>query len=318
MFRNSAAATNTGGWRAALGLAQSLRNEQVDSDESGEPGIPLSDRPEVVEALTTLLRESLASNSTLEEDFKHQEFLARTMGSLNGDELVMPVLAEVLKKNYPETQGEGDHRAVHKSALMALAMIAGRKFESRSGSPAEKPDEAATGSSAAGTMLETPTIDNAAVAEQLRLAAQDSDPSIRHLAAYVLGLVSGPDAIRQLRVMLLDGDRMTQANAAVALARNGQHDGVATFSRLLATAAEPMDRAEFAALSPEDQQRVLAEQSFEEPIILRNTIRAVGSLWNDISDEDRVQLTASLQKLADNHSAADIRLQARKLLDEAP
>ena len=64
--------------------------------------------------------------------------------------------------------------------------------------------------------IASPTIDNAAVLEQLRRAAQDPQPVIRHLAAYALANVSGPDALAQLRVMLLDGDRFVQA---VALCR---------------------------------------------------------------------------------------------------
>ncbi len=301
-------------WRAALGLAQVLRNEQL---ADGTDGTALADRPEVAEALTALLRESLASNATLDGDFKHQEFLARTLGSLNANDTVLPVLGEVLQKNYSEDQGEGDHRAVHKSALMALAMIAGREYERQTGT-----NEAATEISpaeddiVAGRELDSPTITDGAVLEQLRLAAQDPDPAIRHLTAFVLGLVSGPDAIKQLQVMLLDGDRMTRANAAVALARNGRTDGVETFGELLATAAQPMDRAEFVSLSAEQQQETLAMQKFEEPIILRNTIRAVAALWPQISEADRSQLATSLSQIAADHAATDIRMQARALLDD--
>ena len=78
-------------WRAALGLAQLLQNEQIYPPRDQEP---LAKNPLVVDSLTKLLSESLASTTNTDEDIRHQEFLARTLAALDADEKTLPVLAE--------------------------------------------------------------------------------------------------------------------------------------------------------------------------------------------------------------------------------
>ncbi|MCP4172838.1 MAG: hypothetical protein GY758_18920, partial [Fuerstiella sp.] len=76
-------------WRAALGLAQVLRNQQLapDTDE-----VLLARQPEVAVALAELLKESMESRSTNDKEVKNQEFLARTLGTLEADDIVLPML----------------------------------------------------------------------------------------------------------------------------------------------------------------------------------------------------------------------------------
>ena len=241
-------------WRSALTLAQILRNEELAGPTADTK---LADNPEVARALSQLLKESLDSKSNLEDDITHQEFLARTLGSIHVDDVTLPVLGTALSADY-ETE-------VRKSALMSVAMIAGRHFESDSDWQAAPSDEFDSFGTAPEEPLESSTIDNDEVMKQLQLAAQDADPAIRHLAAFVYGLVSGPKAIENLEVMLLDGDQMTRANAAVGLARNGSTAGVDTFIELLDAGANPMKREDFQSLSPEEQQEELANREFEQP-----------------------------------------------------
>ena len=103
----------------------------------------------------------------------------------------------------------------------------------------------------------------------------------------MLALVSGPEAIETLKVTLLDGDPMARANAAVGLARNGLTDGVPTLIELLQE---------------------------EQPVILRNCIRAAGSLWPKLSNEQQEQLSSIVKTLADSHEAADVRMEAKSLI----
>jgi HEAT repeat protein len=261
----------------------------------------------VATALANLLSESLASNSTLEDDIKHQEFLARTLGSIRVDEVTLPVLAEALSPDYDTD--------VRKSALMSLSMIAGQHFETKAQAKGHQPAEADEFGDALPEPLAEPTIDNEEILAQLRLSAQDEDPAVRHLTAFVLGLVSGPDAVQQLEVMLLDGDQMTRANAAVALARNGNAKGADTFIELLTEGAAPMDREAFQKLDPEQQQEALRVQNFEQPVILRNSLRAISSLWPRIPADQQAKLREVLPALAEDNAAADIRLQAGRLLE---
>ncbi|MDG2130093.1 MAG: HEAT repeat domain-containing protein [Fuerstiella sp.] len=290
-------------WRAALGLAQVLRNQQLapDTDE-----VLLARQPEVAVALSELLKESMESRSTNDKEVKNQEFLARTLGTLEADDIVLPMLAKALESD--------KNIEVRKSSLMSLAMIAGRKFEVQvqPDARADTADEIPT----LDTPLAAPTINEESVKQQLRLAAQDPEPAIRHLATFVLGLVSGPEAVEQLEVLLLDGDSMTRANAAVALARNGQVQGVPVLLAMLTDGMTDPGRDDFAKLAPEQQQLLLQHRQFEQPIILRNCIRAIQTLWPKIDEARQAELKAILSQISQEHSAADIRIQAHTLLNQ--
>lgn len=294
-------------WRAALGLAQVLRNQQI---TQGENETPLAQQPEVATALSDLLRKSLASNSTLEDDIKHQEFLARTLGSLDVDEVVLPVLAD--------SMSPGRTMDVRKSSLMSLAMIASRHFTKQ----AEALDTTVKKTLADGVpiyMLQEPlaeaAIDNEAVWEQVKLAAQDEDPSVRHLAGFVAGLINGEDAMQVLKVMLLDGDTMARANAAVGFARSGRTDGVAVLTQLLQEGSIEMPQEEFVKLSPEAQKQALSFRQFEQPKLLGTCLHAVDMLWEaKLTDEQRDELRPILKKLGTDSAAADIRLLANNIL----
>lgn len=293
-------------WRAALGLAQLLQNQNAQPDANG---LVLAEQPVLADALTDLLKQSLDSRTTLEDDIKQQEFLARTLGSLRNDSRVLPTLGYALA---PEWDLE-----VRKSSLMALAMIAGRHFEDRAASSgASVVDTGANGEPVymLDAPLEEPTITDESVLKALNVAAQDEQPSIRHLAGYVLALVSGEAAMEQLKLMLLDGNAMARANAAVGLARNGRTDGVPALIELLRDGAAEPDREQFQSLSQEEKQRVLGERKFEQPVILSNSLRAISSLWDRMTDDQRSEVLTIAQSLAENASAADVRLQSRALL----
>ena len=295
-------------WRAALGLAQVLRNQQIVPDDNGTP---LAKQPEVATALADLLRQSLASNSTLQDDIKHQEFLARTMGSLDVDEVVLPVLADSLS-----TDRTGD---VRKSSLMSLAMIASRHLTEQ----AEALDTTVKKSLSDGGAiymlqepLTQPTISDEAVWKQVKLAAQDEDASIRHLAAFVTGLINGEEAMQVLTVMLLDGDSMARANAAVAFARSGRTDGVPVLTQLLQEGSVEMPEQDFKLLSPEAQKQALSFRQFEQPKLLGTCLHAIDMLWKEkLSEEQREALRPILKRLGTDSTAADIRLLANSVLN---
>ena len=294
-------------WRAALGLAQVLRNQQIAPDENG---VMLAEQPEVAVALTDLLKESLASPSTGEDDIKHQEFLARTLGALNADDIVLPVLAQAMAADR-DTE-------VRKSSLMSVAMVAGRHFETHAqvAGVADKAGEEASGDLVYTLRepLPEPTITDVAVLAELKKAAQDEEPGIRHLAAYVLALVSGPDAIAQLKVLLLDGDGMARANAAVGLARNGSTDGVPALISLIDGCAQEPDREAFQKMTAEQQQTELRKRQFEHPVILSNCLRAADRLLDRVSSEEKGRLKAVVQQLLESDQAPNVRLQAKSLL----
>lgn len=295
-------------WRAALGLAQVLRNQQIRPDENGTP---LAKQPEVANALAGLLQESLDSNSTLEDDVKHQEFLARTLGAIDVDEVVLPALARAVSAD--------NNVEVRKSSLMSLAMIAGRKFAEQ----AEALDTTVQKKLSNGDPiymlaepLQKPSIENEAVWKEIKRSAQDEDPSIRHLSAFVTGLISGDEAMKVLTVMLLDGDVMARANAAVGFARSGRSDGVKILTQLLQEGTVEVSPAEFELLDEKAKKKALSYQQFEQPKLLGTCLHAVDMLWNEkLTGEEKETLRPILQKLADESGAADIRLLANSVLN---
>ena len=295
-------------WRAALGLAQLLQNEQIYPPKDQEP---LAKNPLVVDSLTKLLSESLASTTNTDEDIRHQEFLARTLAALDADDKTLPVLAEGMK--------DSRHIEVRKSSLMSVAAIAGRHFDETTGySAAVEAGSVAPSLSARRLPLTAPTISDSAVLEQLRRSAQDSDPVVRHLAGYTLGNVSGPDSLEQLRVMLTDGNRLAQANAAIGLARNGSADGVPTIIQLFTTSLKPFeyqpDPAAKDTAASDVLQQAEARHQIEESQVARNCLKAVADLWPQIDAENRASLAAVLRQVEQAFPAADVRQQAREVL----
>jgi len=295
-------------WRAALGLAQLLQNEQIHLPQDQEP---LAKNPLVVDSLTRLFSESLASTTITDEDIRHQEFLARTLAALDADEKTLPILAEGMK--------DSRNIEVRKSSLMSVAAIAGRHFDDVTGYSASVAAGSVVPSMSARRLpLTAPTISDSTVLEQLRRSAQDSDPVVRHLAGYALGSVSGPESLEQLRVMLTDGNRLAQANAAIGLARNGSVDGVPTMIQLLTTSLTPFeyqpDPATKGEVAPDAVQQAEARHQIEEAQVARNCLRAVENLWPQIDVENRTSLAAVIRQVEQTFPASDVRQQAGELL----
>lgn len=297
-------------WRAAHNLYVLLQN-----DRHADPNAVdrLSSRRDVAEGLTGLLNESLDSPAS--EDVKkinHQVFLARALGSLEAEDLVLPALARAMNARQDPD--------VRKSAMMSLMLIAAKHFAERTGS--ESLPDNVTGpdlsplQSSVPLPLSTPTITNEDVLSELSGAAQDSDASIRHLAAYALGLVSGSSAIEQLHVLLLDSDQSTQVNAAIALSRNADLGGLPTILRVLQEGAVPLSPEQFTELPKAEKEEAMAALLFDQSTALVNCLTAVCRLWDQIPDENRPDLKSAIQKLEEGHASPGIRLHASAVLRE--
>ena len=292
-------------WRAALGVAQLLRNEEISPPTEREP---LARHPLVVDSLTELFSKAIASTSPTDEDIAHQEFLARTLGSLDADEKTLPVLAEATKDSHTVE--------VRKSALMSIATIAGRHFDVATGykpSSGEKPVE---GVAVRKVPLEKPTISDPATVTQLKICAQDPLPVIRHLAGFAIASVGGTEATEQLKLMLLDGDRFARANAAVGLARNGSTDSIPPMIELLNESLQPFNAQPVQGKSEAEQR--LAENTFqvEQPQVVRNCLRGISDLWNTADATQKAELKAVVEKVAADFFAPDVRIQANELLKQ--
>jgi HEAT repeat protein len=74
---------------------------------------------------------------------------------------------------------------------------------------------------------------DASVVPKIEPLFESSDPGIRKIVVYALGALPGTDQVRTLETALQDSVADVRWNAAVALARKGNHDGVPVLKQML-------------------------------------------------------------------------------------
>jgi HEAT repeat protein len=252
-------------WRGALGLAQVLKADQ----ERGESGQHLASNRELAQTLADVLVAELKSgNSSSDEEFNYQAFLARTLGLFDLPEVVAPALENAM---------DGDHdREVRKNAIGAVAVMTDRMATAGAGEPNQRLEQAVEAVSA------------------------DSDPLIRQLGAYTLGLFPQENARDRLAVLLEDPDADTRINAAIALARQKDARGLGVFRDILeraATGAEPGSTDEY-----------------EQFVALKNCLTAIERLAPTLSEDDRQMLVPLVEPIANAYREPKIRVAAQTAL----
>jgi HEAT repeat protein len=191
-------------WRGADGLARLLQNDQ----QLGDAGQHLAANPEIARALVELFDEGLKRHTQRDDDLKQEAFLARTLGLLDSNKLVLPALERGM-------QAEQD-REVRKNSVASIAVIAGRATDAHH------------------------AIDDADVVKELITASSDSDKLIRDVSTFALGLIPTDASKDRLKVLVSDADRNTRVNAAVGLARQSSTAGFPVFKNVLQSAtADP-------------------------------------------------------------------------------
>lgn len=267
-------------WRAALSLAQMLRADQQPGTESGR----LARNPKIAEELSSLLRKELQSSSRAEEDLKHQVFLTRTLGFLDSPETVLPVLREALQSDQA--------REVRKNALVAVAQIADR-------------------ARGRARQLDRPEL----IHDVIRVST-DGDPLLRQVGAYTLGLIPGEPSRQRLEVLTDDPDGKTRINAAIGLARQDSTAGLPVLRTVLAEAAETEDLPLLADGAGEEKRRQARESRFEEFLVVKNAVKAVGVLQEELTPAQRREFRDLLQPISEDYPEARIRLEARDTLQK--
>lgn len=262
-------------WRGALGLAQML---QADATADGQR---LAENRDVAAELATLLDDSIGKASAGEDDLKQQEFLARTLGLVDVDDLTIPALRDALQP--------GEDSTVRKNALASLATIANRRHEQ--GVP----------------------FDDSVVIDDVIAATDEQESMLRHVATYALGLMQSQAASQRLEVLLEHPDRMTQVNAAVGLARHGSTAGLPVFESVLIDAQTADD---VVVTAPSAEQTAESAQVFEEALMLSNTLKAISQLSGELSDSQRRQIVQKLNSLANDYPQPQLRVEALELLNQ--
>lgn len=263
-------------WRGALGLAQML---QADATADGQR---LAENRDVAVELAGLLEESIGKASASEDDLKQQEFLARTLGLVDVDNVTLPALESALQPEEDET--------VRKNALASLATIANRRHE-------------------AGAEF-----DDSAVVEDVIAATYEQQPMLRHVATYTLGLFESPAATNRLEVLLEDADRMTQLNAAVGLARRGSTVGLPVFAEVLADAQSSPQTLQTEPPPQGPSADAGQSRAFEQSLMLSNTLKALEELSGAMSVEQKQRFAERVAPLADAYPQPQLRIEAGEVL----
>lgn len=257
-------------WRGALSLAQML-----DADANlGDKGQKLATNPEVAAALTELFVETRKISPRDEQTESQVEFLAKALGRLDRPDVVFPVLLDAVADEDP---------LLRKHGLTGLVMIAGRALEQ--GKP----------------------LSGAEIVDPIIAISNSNDPLDRHQAAFILGLLSSPDAEERLTVLLQDADLMTRANAAIGLARHKSTLGLPVFESVFAAAvAKP--------IAPETVKDEAGGQAyFERSLLLKNCLHAVDVLSAELTADERARLSKLLEQVADATKDAQLSIDSREL-----
>jgi hypothetical protein len=131
-------------------------------------------------------------------------------------------------------------------------------------------------------------LEHADLEETLDRLAGEDDAAIRMQAAYALGQLGTPGAIKRLELMVDDADLDTRANAAIALAHRGNAAAVPTLAELL-------DLDELLQITAEKNGDAVPSKLvvFVEP-----ALGAVQSLARKNPGADLTPVTVALEKLA--------------------
>lgn len=272
-------------WRAALGLAQMLKSDL----SRGEEGQGLNSNREIATDLSAMLEERIGAllpgdEEDREKALKHQEFLARTLGLMDVPDVVIPVLQKAMDEKHDSQ--------VRKNSIASLALIAGR-------------------SEAAGKPIESDD-----VVDSLITATNDDDVLIRQMGTYGLGLVKNDAATGRLKALLSNADQNTRYNAAIGLVRRKSSAGISVFREVLTNAAKPADQDKISKMDEDQLGDYTSRKQFLEPVMLINTLKAIGDLNGQLTDEQHTEMVGLIQPIGKSYPNAEIRVNAEKVLQE--
>jgi HEAT repeat protein len=131
--------------------------------------------------------------------------------------------------------------------------------------------------------------------------AQDADAGIRKMVVYALGALPGTEQLTTLRTALQDDTADVRWNAAVALARKGNHDGVPVLKQML-------DRA----YVEQTVKRDVRQDTDEDPIadVIISGLRAAATL----NDETLRPSVTALSRTDRSLKVRDAAIEALKVM----
>lgn len=261
-------------WRGANALANVVR---ADSDRGAESQ-KLAANKEIAKELANLLHDLLKQKSTDQELVTQQLFVVRALGFLDSHDYIFPPLMEAAQPTH-ETFVRAD-------AVKAMAIISSRASEHGH-----------------------PITDEDVIARVIEVST-DEDPLLRQVAAYSLGLFAGDASGQRLRVMTEDPDLYTRFNAATALARNQQADGLPVLVEFLKLAPLPVDPATMDAKTDIERKNLAASQESLNGVALVTVFKSLRDLASKM-DETQMQVVLPLcESIAKDFRIVKVRIEA--------
>ena len=285
-------------WRAASGLAHMLNADRERFKEMETMSVeqratmgtaePLAQNPRIAEELVSLFDKQLEKKSKDGEHVQYQNFLAKTLGSLDLPDKVLPSLQKATEPTY--------NSAVRSSALQSIAMILDRA--DRDERTIETLDELTA------TLIDSTAVD----------PAEEGASLIRQTATFALGMVGTDDSASHLVTLLASADEKTQVNAAIGLTRLDRTEGVEVFLDILEIAATETFDADAAAKLPDDERmQARSRYQIEIPMMLNNTLKALDQLAPKLTREEKTQIATRLKPLAKSYEQVQLKQMASDL-----
>ena len=210
------------------------------------------------------------------EEAQRRGFVCHALAQFRLPEQVLPAL---LKAAVPTRDKDEDAVRVRVAALEAIAILA-------------------------DNVRATKPLDDPRVITTFTLASGDELPIVAKAGAFGLGVVGGPEAIKQLKkIAVAPGAPDVQYNAALGLARHGDAAG-------LELIAEMIDPGTTRALNDEEDQKGRSRAAKQARLQL-NGLRAARQLAAANANVDMTSLLPVIQRLQASSAPEVVKSEAR-------
>jgi len=272
---------NPGSWQKALTLADLLRNPDYDQ---------LKQDPQIARELAGILAEQLDAARLDAEAVKLRVFLCRALGEFRVPEEVLPILLRAAKQETDPVEID-----VRRAALEALAIVSTNNGSRELQSNAEL----------------TQTLFRASRERSQNSDETESRAELRSTAAFVLGVLGGPESLDRLELLMDDAYPNTRYNAALGLSRHGD-------VRSRRVLLEMLDPGNLQSAQAEEHEEGKASKRL---LVIKNGIRGSKQLAEQNQDDDLSGITHALEailksdlKLFNSRAQRGIRIQAEEAL----
>ncbi len=277
-------------WVKAEILAEMLGNDRRNE---------LRGNSELAGELADILDQRIADGQMDKDSINLRVYLSKALGQFNTP-AALPALLKAATTNRDEAE-----MPVRRAALDAIGALAVNVQTTEAVKADAKKADA--GSTPTGSTSTSAGLSEPELMKTLLAASHDPESVIRLRAAYVLGIVGGPQAIDRLAQMLDDPYPDVAYNAATGLARHGDARSIDMLLAMLAIdESSPTVQAE---------QKDLREG--KRWAIIVNALRAIGQLAeaNPAADLSRVERAVRAWQKPDAKVAAsttDVPLEVRE------